>query len=59
MTSNVVPPALIVDGVKSFETVGRLGVTGSESAAVQVPDVQSALVLLTPDGTEMVAVLTT
>lgn len=59
MTSNVVPPALIVDGAKSFEIVGRLGVIESKSAAVQVPDVQSALVLLTPDGTEMVAVLTT
>jgi hypothetical protein len=59
ITNNVVPPALIVAGAKDFETVGRLGAIVSKSATVQVPEVQSTLVLLTPEGTEIVAVLTT
>lgn len=49
----------MVVGVKDFETVGRLGVMVSRSAAVQVPELQATFVLLTPEGTEIVAVLTT
>jgi hypothetical protein len=59
MTRSVVAPALMVVGVKDLETVGRLGVMVSRSAAVQVPELQATFVLLTPEGTEMVAVLTT
>jgi hypothetical protein len=59
ITNNVVPPALMVDGVNDLETVGRLGVTASGSTAVQVPDPHPAPVLVTPDGTEMIAVLVT
>lgn len=59
MTRSVVAPALMVVGVKDFETVGRLGVMVSKSAAVQVPELQATFVLLTPEGTEIVAVLTT
>jgi hypothetical protein len=51
MTSNVVPPALIVDGVNDFEIIGRLGVMTSVSVAEQVPPAQPAPVLVTPDGT--------
>jgi hypothetical protein len=59
MTKRVVPPAFMVLGVNDLEIVGRLGVIGSESAAVQVPPVQPAPVLVTPAGTEMNAVLVT
>jgi hypothetical protein len=59
ITNNVVPPALMVDGEKVLETVGLLGVMESLSAAVQVPNVQPAPVLVTPEGTEIVAVLVT
>lgn len=59
MTRSVVAPALIVVGVNDFETVGRLGVMVSRSAAVQVPELHATFVLLTPEGTEIVAVLTT
>ncbi|TAG24209.1 MAG: hypothetical protein EAZ37_16845, partial [Burkholderiales bacterium] len=57
ITKRVVPPALIVLGVNDLEIVGRLGVMGSESAAVHVPPVQPAPVFVTPEGTEMKAVL--
>lgn len=59
MTNNVVPLELMVDGVKLLATVGRLGVIVSTSATVQVPDAQPAPVLVTPDGTEIVAVFVT
>ena len=59
ITRSVVPPALIVDGVNDLETIGRLGVTGSLSAAVHVPELQPNPVLVTPVGTEMEAVLVT
>ena len=59
ITSSVVPPALIVDGVKVLETIGRLGVMLSISAAVQVPAMHPKPVFVTPTGTEIVAVLVT
>jgi hypothetical protein len=59
ITKSVVPPALIVEGEKDLAIVGRLGVIVSKSATVQVPEVHATLVLLTPDGTEIVAVFTT
>ena len=61
ITNRVVPPAMMVDGVNVFAMVGRLGVTASESATVQVPEAQPkpVPVLVTPDGTEIVAVLVT
>jgi hypothetical protein len=59
ITNKDVPPALIVEGVKDLETLGLLGVTESGSKTVHVPEVQPAPVLLTPEGTEIVAVLTT
>lgn len=61
ITNSVVPPALIAVGVNDLETVGRLGVIVSISAAVQVPVLQPAPlpVLVTPDGTEINAVLVT
>jgi hypothetical protein len=49
----------MLDGENDLEIVGRLGVMVSESAAVHVPDVQPAPVLVTPEGTEMNAVLVT
>lgn len=61
MTKRVVPPALIVDGVKDLEIIGRLGVTTSTSAAVHVPveQLRPEPVLVTPAGTEMNAVFVT
>lgn len=59
ITNNVVPAALIVEGAKVLLTLGRLGVMLSLSATVHVPDVQAGLVLVTPEGTEMIAVLVT
>lgn len=59
ITNRVVPPAMMVDGVNVFAMVGRLGVIASESATVQVPEAQPKPVLVTPDGTEIVAVLVT
>jgi hypothetical protein len=59
ITSNVVPPALIVPGVNDLAINGRLGATVSTSTAVQVPLAQPAPVLVTPPGTEMVAVFVT
>lgn len=59
ITNNVVPPALIVVGAKVLEMVGWLGVMGSLSAAVQVPEPHPAPVLVTPEGTEIVTVLVT
>ena len=59
ITSSVVPFELMLAGVKLLLTVGRLGVIVSVSAAVQVPVVQPAPVFVTPDGTEIVAVLVT
>lgn len=57
------PPAGIVDGEKVFETTGKLALTVSTSAAEQtpVPEMQKVevLVLVTPDGGAMVAVLVT
>lgn len=61
MTSSVVPPALIVDGVKDLEMIGRLGEIVSLSAAVQVPVEQFSPdpVLVTPEGTDIEAVFVT
>lgn len=59
ITNKDVPPALIVDGVKALEMLGRLGVMESGSTAVHVPEVQPAPVFVTPEGTEMDAVLVT
>ena len=59
ITKRVVPPAVMVLGVNDLEIVGRLGVTGSESAAVHVPLLQPTPVFVTPDGTEINAVLVT
>jgi hypothetical protein len=59
ITRSVVPPALMVEGANNLPMVGRLGVTVSMSEAVHVPELQAMLVLLTPEGTEIVAVLTT
>lgn len=59
ITNSVVPPALMVEGEKVFDTVGLLGVIESLSAAVQVPVAQPLPVFVTPDGTEIVAVLVT
>jgi hypothetical protein len=59
MTSRVVPPALMVEGVNALETVGRLGEIVSLSAAVHVPEPHPAPVLVTPEGTEIVTVLVT
>lgn len=61
ITKSVVPPALILVGANVFETVGGLAVTISVSVAVQIPPVQPAavLVLVTPRGTEIDAVLVT
>lgn len=57
ITNSEVPPALIVGGVKDFETVGRLAVTPSVSLAVHTPRVEQALVLVTLGGTVIEAVL--
>jgi di/tricarboxylate transporter len=59
MTSNEVPPALILPGVNVLDTCGRLGETVSISATVQVPAKQpvAVLVLVTLGGAEMDAVL--
>ena len=59
ITNSVVPPTLIVVGANVLETVGRLGVTASRSAAVQVPVTQPAPEFVTPEGTEIEAVLVT
>jgi hypothetical protein len=61
ITKSVVPPALMVVGEKVFDTVGLLGVMESLSAAVHVPVAQPKPppVFVTPDGTEIVAVLVT
>lgn len=61
MTNSVVPPALIVEGVKDLEMIGRLGVIGSESAAVHVPVEQLSPepVFVTPAGTDIDAVFVT
>jgi hypothetical protein len=59
ITSRLVPPAVIVEGVNVLLTVGRLGVMLSVSATVHVPVAQDGLVFVTPEGTEIVAVLTT
>jgi hypothetical protein len=59
MTKREVPPALIEVGENDLDIVGRLGVIGSESATVQVPVAQPTPVLVTPEGTEMRAVLVT
>jgi hypothetical protein len=59
ITKSVVPPALMVDGVNDLATAGWLGVMVSVSAAVHVPVPQPAPVLVTPDGTEIDAVLVT
>jgi hypothetical protein len=59
ITNRLVPPAVMVEGVKLLLTSGRLKVIVSISAAVHVPVVQSAFVLETPLGTDIVAVLTT
>jgi hypothetical protein len=59
MTSNDVPPAMMVVGLKVLETVGRLAVIVSLSAALQVPATQAVavLVLVTLAGAVMEAVL--
>jgi hypothetical protein len=49
----------MVEGVNDLVSVGRLAVIVSLSAAVQVPVPQPAPVLVTPDGTDMNAVLVT
>jgi hypothetical protein len=61
ITNNVVPPALIEDGVNDLEIVGRLGVIASISAAVHVPVLHPTPlpVLVTPEGTEIEAVFVT
>lgn len=59
ITNSVVPPALIVDGEKDFDIVGLLGEMLSLSATVHVPDAQPEPVFVTPDGTEIEAVLVT
>jgi hypothetical protein len=59
ITNRLVPPAVIIEGVKVLLINGRLGVIVSMSAAVQVPVVHSAFVFETPLGTDIVAVLTT
>ena len=61
MTSSEVPPASMVLGLNVLDTVGKLALTVSISAAVQVPAVQPAaeLVLVTPSGGEIEAVLVT
>lgn len=59
ITKSVVPPAVIVVGANVLEIVGGLVVTLSTSVTVQVPEIQPAPVLVTPDGTEMDAVLVT
>jgi hypothetical protein len=59
MTKSDVPPALIVDGANDFETTGRLGEMGSASEAVHVPEPHPAPVLVTPEGTDIAAVLVT
>jgi hypothetical protein len=59
ITNNDVPPTLIELGAKVLETSGKLGVTASISATVQVPATQpvATLVFETPDGAEIEAVL--
>jgi hypothetical protein len=59
ITSNEVPPALMVVGLKVLETVGRLAMIVSLSIALQVPATQAVavLVLVTVAGAEMEAVL--
>jgi hypothetical protein len=59
ITSNEVPPALMVVGLKVLETVGRLAVIVSLSGALQVPAIQAVavLVLVTVAGAVMDAVL--
>jgi hypothetical protein len=59
ITNSVVPPALMVVGVKVLASKGRLGVMLSTSAAVQVPEPQPEPVFVTPEGTEIEAVLVT
>lgn len=59
ITNNVVPPAFIVLGTNVLEIVGGLDEMLSTSATVQVPEPQPTPVLVTPDGTEMEAVLVT
>ena len=59
MVSKTVPPALMEEREKLFETVGREDVTVSMSAAVQIPEVQEVLVLVTLAGGEITAVLVT
>ena len=51
----------MLDGVNVLDTVGRLGLTVSVSAAEHVPDIQNVevLVFVTPLGGAMVAVLVT
>lgn len=59
ITSNEVPPALMVLGLKVLETVGKLAVIVSLSGALQVPAMQlvAVLVLVTVAGAVMEAVL--
>ena len=61
ITKSVVPPALMVEGVKALDMVGRLGVIASISAAVHVPVLHPTPlpVFVTPTGTEIAAVLVT
>lgn len=59
ITNKAVPPAVMVLGIKDLMTSGRLGFTGSESAAVHVPEPQLRPVLVTPAGTDIDAVLVT
>lgn len=59
ITTSVVPPEGVLLGEKALETRGRLGVTESKSAAVQVPPTHAGFVFVTPDGGEMETVLVT
>jgi hypothetical protein len=60
MISSDVPPAEMVEGVKALPIRGRLGLTTSKSATVQVPlGAQTGLVFVTPAGGEIEAVLVT
>ena len=59
MTSNEVPPAKMVVGANVLDTVGTLAVIRSLSGALHTPATQpvATLVLVTPEGAEMEAVL--
>ena len=56
IVSREVPPVLIVVGEKFLDIVGLDGETGSVSAAVQIPDAHSGLLLVTLAGGEITAV---